>query len=214
MAVRGVLREPPTTSARPSSPAPAPPSSSSAERIRPVPGSRAGLAGALDGIRARAETALGAGLDPDEEALARGFVLGQDDRIDPLVREQFRRAGLSHLLAVSGQNVVLLAILAGAGLALFGIGLRARLAATILIDRPLRAGRRRRAVDPARRRDGRGRDRWRRSPAGPRAGPTRRCWRRPRTLLVNPRFGERRRLAAELRGGRRDHALGGADRAD
>ena len=105
----------------------------SAERIRPVPGSRPGLAGAIDGIRSRAETALGAGLDPEEEALARGFVLGQDDRIDPLVREQFRRAGLSHLLAVSGQNVVLLAILAGAGLALFGIGLRARLAATILI---------------------------------------------------------------------------------
>ncbi|MEZ5156287.1 MAG: ComEC/Rec2 family competence protein [Solirubrobacterales bacterium] len=103
------------------------------ERIRPVPGSRAGLAGAIDGIRSRAEVALGAGLDPEAEALARGFVLGQDDRIDPLVREQFRRAGLSHLLAVSGQNVVLLAILAGAGLALFGIGLRGRLVATVLI---------------------------------------------------------------------------------
>src|SRR4029079_10472017 len=97
------------------------------------PGSRSGVAGAIDGIRSRAELALGAGLDPAEEALARGFVLGQDDRIDPLVREQFRRAGLSHLLAVSGQNVVLLAILAGVGLALFGVGLRARLLATVLI---------------------------------------------------------------------------------
>ena len=104
-----------------------------ADRIRPVPGSRAGIAGAIDGIRSRAESALGAGLDPGEEALARGFVLGQDDRIDPLVRERFRRAGLSHLLAVSGQNVVLLAILAGVGMALFGIGLRARLAATVLL---------------------------------------------------------------------------------
>jgi competence protein ComEC len=102
-------------------------------RIRPVAGGRAGLAGALDRIRGRAETALGAGLDPDQEALVRGFVLGQDDRIDPLVREQFRRAGLSHLLAVSGQNVVLLAILAGAGLALFGFGLRVRLAATVVL---------------------------------------------------------------------------------
>ncbi|MFN8113988.1 MAG: ComEC/Rec2 family competence protein [Solirubrobacterales bacterium] len=101
--------------------------------VRPVPGSRAGLAGAIDGIRSRAESALGVGLDPAEEALARGFVLGQDDRIDPLTREQFRRAGLSHLLAVSGQNVVLLAILAGVGLALFGLGLRARLAATVLL---------------------------------------------------------------------------------
>ena len=102
-------------------------------RIRPVTGGRAGLAGALDRIRGRAETALGAGLDPDQEALARGFVLGQDDRIDPLVREQFHRAGLSHLLAVSGQNVILLAILAGAGLALFGFGLRVRLAATVVL---------------------------------------------------------------------------------
>ena len=104
-----------------------------AGRIRPTGATRVGLTGALDRIRGRAETALGDGLDPGQEALARGFVLGQDDRIEPLVREQFRRAGLSHLLAVSGQNVVLLAILAGAALALFGFGLRARLAATLLL---------------------------------------------------------------------------------
>ena len=67
----------------------------------------------------------------ESAALARGFVLGQDDRIDPLVAEQFRRAGLSHLLAVSGQNVMLLAILVGVGLAPFGVGLRARLVLTI-----------------------------------------------------------------------------------
>jgi competence protein ComEC len=104
-----------------------------ARRIRPTGATRAGLAGALDRIRGRAEAALGDGLDPGQEALARGFVLGQDDRIEPLVREQFRRAGLSHLLAVSGQNVVLLAILAGAALALFGFGLRARLVVTLLV---------------------------------------------------------------------------------
>jgi len=101
--------------------------------IRPTGGARPGLLGALDQVRGRAEAALGDGLDGGQAALARGFVLGQDDRIEPLVREQFRRAGLSHLLAVSGQNVVLLAILAGVALAVFGFGLRARLVATLLL---------------------------------------------------------------------------------
>jgi competence protein ComEC len=100
-----------------------------ATRIEPTGGERGGVAGALDRIRGRAEAALGEGLDADGAALARGFVLGQDDRIEPAVREQFRRAGLSHLLAVSGQNVALLAILAGAALAVFGLGLPARLLA-------------------------------------------------------------------------------------
>jgi competence protein ComEC len=104
-----------------------------ARRIVPTGARRGGIAGALDGIRSRAETALGGGLGGDEAALARGFVLGQDDRIDAVTREQFRRSGLSHLLAVSGQNVALLAILAGACFALFGIGLRARLVAIVLV---------------------------------------------------------------------------------
>ena len=104
-----------------------------ARRIRPTQAARSGLAGALDGVRGRAEDALGTGLDAGGAALARGFVLGQDDRIDPVVREQFRRAGLAHLLAVSGQNVALLAILAGAVLALLGLGLRSRLVATLVL---------------------------------------------------------------------------------
>ena len=47
-----------------------------------------------------------------EAALARGFVLGEDEGIDAATVDDFRRAGLSHLLAVSGQNVALLALLA------------------------------------------------------------------------------------------------------
>jgi len=101
--------------------------------IEPTGGERGGVAGALDRIRGRAEAALGVGLDAGGSALARGFVLGQDDRIEPAVREQFRRSGLSHLLAVSGQNVALLAILAGVALAVLGIGLRARLLAIIAL---------------------------------------------------------------------------------
>ncbi len=78
-------------------------------------------------MRERASAALGRGMPAREAELARGFVIGEDDRIDPGTVEDFRRAGLSHLLAVSGQNVVLLALLAMPLLAAFGIPLRTRL---------------------------------------------------------------------------------------
>jgi competence protein ComEC len=79
------------------------------------------------GIRARADTALGRGMPPREAELARGFVLGEDEGVDSGTVTDFRRAGLSHLLAVSGQNVALLALLAMPLLAAFGLPLRARL---------------------------------------------------------------------------------------
>ncbi len=78
-------------------------------------------------IRQRAERALGRGMPAREAALARGFVLGEDEQIDAATREDFRRSGLSHLLAVSGQNVALLALLAMPVLAALGIPLRMRL---------------------------------------------------------------------------------------
>lgn len=78
-------------------------------------------------IRERAEAGLGRGMPAREAALARGFVLGEDDGIDAGTKEDFRRSGLSHLLAVSGQNVTLLALLAMPLLAALGIGLRERL---------------------------------------------------------------------------------------
>ena len=60
-----------------------------------------------------------------EAALLRGFLLGEDDRIDPATVDDFKRAGLAHLLAVSGDTVMLLALLGGmALLALAGVPLR------------------------------------------------------------------------------------------
>ncbi|UJA20514.1 MBL fold metallo-hydrolase [Thermoleophilia bacterium SCSIO 60948] len=94
---------------------------------------RGGLAGAIDSVRVRSEDALGRGAPEAEAALLRGFVLGQDERIDPRTEEDFRRSGLSHLLAVSGQNVLLLAILAMAVLALLGVSLRDRLLIVIAL---------------------------------------------------------------------------------
>ncbi|MET0306244.1 MAG: ComEC/Rec2 family competence protein [Solirubrobacterales bacterium] len=78
-------------------------------------------------IRDRAERALGKGMPTREAALARGFVLGEDEQVDERTTDDFRRSGLSHLLAVSGQNVALLALLALPVLAALGMPLRTRL---------------------------------------------------------------------------------------
>jgi competence protein ComEC len=104
-----------------------------ARSLTPTGRRRHGLAGALDEARTRAEAALARGAPAAEADLARGFVLGQDDRIDPGTIDEFRRSGLAHLLAVSGQNVLLLALLAMPILALLGVPLRARLITIIAL---------------------------------------------------------------------------------
>ncbi|HEX2392569.1 MAG TPA: ComEC/Rec2 family competence protein [Solirubrobacterales bacterium] len=78
-------------------------------------------------IRERAAAGLSHGMPPREAALARGFVLGEDEGVDERTAEDFRRAGLSHLLAVSGENVTLLALLALPLLGALRIPLRERL---------------------------------------------------------------------------------------
>jgi len=96
-------------------------------RLRTTGERRGGPAGAVDAVRRRAEAGLSRGLPPPEAALLSGMVLGQDERLSEDTREDFERSGLAHVLAVSGQNVMLLAVLVlGAGAAA-GIGLRARL---------------------------------------------------------------------------------------
>ncbi|MGN6815293.1 MAG: ComEC/Rec2 family competence protein [Solirubrobacterales bacterium] len=78
-------------------------------------------------IRERASAGLGQGMPSREAELARGFVLGEDEGIDEQTQENFRRSGLSHLLAVSGENVTLLALLAMPLLGALSIPLRERL---------------------------------------------------------------------------------------
>ena len=99
--------------------------------------------GHQDEIRGRAEVALGRGMPAREAELARGFVLGEDGQVDATTVEDFRRAGLSHLLAVSGQNVALLALLVMPLLAALGMPLPARLVwiiAAIAVYVPLAGG--------------------------------------------------------------------------
>lgn len=96
------------------------------ERVRLTGARRGGVAGALDGLRRRAERSVAAGLPKADAALALGMVLGEDEEVDSATRDDWRDAGLSHLLAVSGQNVMLLIALALPMLVAAGLGPRAR----------------------------------------------------------------------------------------
>ncbi len=51
-------------------------------------------------------------LFPGHDALAEALLLGRRERMDPEVRDRFARAGLVHLLAISGSHVGLLAAVA------------------------------------------------------------------------------------------------------
>jgi competence protein ComEC len=98
------------------------------ERVRWTGRRRGGLSGLLDRMKARAEGAVGAGLPAGPAALARGMVLGEEQQIPDPVRQDFQASGLAHLLAVSGQNVMLLGALAAPLLAALGLGPRTRAA--------------------------------------------------------------------------------------
>jgi competence protein ComEC len=63
----------------------------------------------LDGARGTLARSLMGALPEPESALARGILLGQRASIPDAVTDDFNRAGISHLIAISGQNVVLVA---------------------------------------------------------------------------------------------------------
>ena len=114
-----------------------------ASRVVSTGARRGGLAGALDSVRRRGEAGLERGLAAPEAALLRGMVLGEDERLTEEVRDEFQRSGLAHILAVSGANVMLLAVLVLGACALFGVPLRTRLvlaAALIVVYVPLAGG--------------------------------------------------------------------------
>ena len=102
-----------------------------ADAIRRTGRRRGGLAGAIDSVRRRAEAGVGAGMSASTAALARGMVLGADEDIPERMSDDFKRSGLAHLLAVSGQNVTLLALLAWPLLAALGLSRGPRLWAVI-----------------------------------------------------------------------------------
>jgi competence protein ComEC len=74
-----------------------------------VVGRRGGLGGLADRLRRWLRHASAPGLTGERRAVLEGVVLGDDNGLTPSLQTSFRRSGLYHLLAVSGQNVVLLA---------------------------------------------------------------------------------------------------------
>ncbi|HET7487601.1 MAG TPA: ComEC/Rec2 family competence protein [Acidimicrobiales bacterium] len=95
---------------------------------RPGPGNP--LAGLANDVRRTLLHGV-ASLPPERRALFAGFVLGDDRDQDPVSVDDFRAAGLSHLLAVSGENVAFVLALAGPALRL--LGLRGRLLAGLAV---------------------------------------------------------------------------------
>lgn len=73
-----------------------------------VVGARGGVGGMADRLRRALVRGLD-GLEGQRRAVLAGVVLGEDEGLNDDVRDAFRASGLYHLLAVSGQNVALLA---------------------------------------------------------------------------------------------------------
>ena len=79
-----------------------------ADRWRAV-GRRGGLGGISDRLRAALAGSIAPGLRGDRRGIVEGVVLGDEQSLPDGLRQRFRASGLYHLLAVSGQNVVLVA---------------------------------------------------------------------------------------------------------
>jgi competence protein ComEC len=75
---------------------------------RPI-GHRGGVGGIADGLRRRLAKAIAPGLAGERRTVLEGIVLGDDNALSDNLKQDFRASGLYHLLAVSGENVVLVA---------------------------------------------------------------------------------------------------------
>ena len=73
-----------------------------------IVGRRGGIGGVGDRLRTAIADALALGTTGERRSIVTGVVLGADEGIDPELRDSFKASGLYHLLAVSGQNIVLI----------------------------------------------------------------------------------------------------------
>jgi competence protein ComEC len=74
-----------------------------------IVGRRGGLGGVADALRRQLQRSVASGLSGYRAAVLEGVVLGEDSGLSDELRRRFRASGLYHLLAVSGQNVALVA---------------------------------------------------------------------------------------------------------
>ncbi len=82
-------------------------------------------------VHRRTDVALGHGLRPEEAAVVRGMVLGDRSLIPEELDDDFQRSGVTHVLAISGQHVAVLAAVIFFGLRLVAVPPNARAGITI-----------------------------------------------------------------------------------
>ena len=75
-----------------------------------VVGRRGGVGGYADRVRAWLARSLAPGVTGERRAVLEGIVLGEDEGLSPELQDAFRASGLYHLLAVSGSNVMFVAL--------------------------------------------------------------------------------------------------------
>src|SRR5829696_6103732 len=72
-------------------------------------------------VHRRTDVALGYGLRPREAAVVRGMVLGDRSLMPEELEKSFQRSGITHVLAISGQHVVILAAVIYLAIRIFAI---------------------------------------------------------------------------------------------
>jgi competence protein ComEC len=75
-----------------------------------VVGRRGGVGALGDRLRRHLDRSIAPGLTGQRRAVVAGIVLGEDEGLTDDLRDDFRASGLYHLLAVSGQNVLYIAL--------------------------------------------------------------------------------------------------------
>jgi competence protein ComEC len=84
-------------------------------------------------VHRRTDVALGYGLRPQEAAVVRGMVLGDRSLIPEDLEEAFQRSGITHVLAISGQHVAVLAAVIYFALRAFALPATVRICATLIL---------------------------------------------------------------------------------
>jgi len=74
-----------------------------------VVGRRGGIGGVADRLRAHVERTIELDTEGERRDLLAGIVLGASERVERGLQDDFRDSGLLHLMAVSGQNVAIVA---------------------------------------------------------------------------------------------------------
>jgi len=95
-----------------------------AVRAATLAGRRGGLLGLRDRLRNASARVAGRGVSGEPRAIVRGMALGGGEGLSEETAEAFRDAGLWHLLAVSGQNITIVALAVVAVLRAAGVGRR------------------------------------------------------------------------------------------